>query len=101
MSEANKGLVRRRRRTLGRGDQRRRMYPKTPSRPGYGSVLCWPMAVIRECNFMEPEVCPWRILRTSPRRRSERFGCAIMRIAPVRWGRGYAELRPDILGTVP
>jgi uncharacterized protein (DUF427 family) len=40
--------------------------PKTPSRPGSASVPCWPRALIQECNFMEPEVCPWRILRTSP-----------------------------------
>jgi hypothetical protein len=48
------------------GPHPRRVSLKTPSHPGYDSEPCWPMAVIRECNFMEPEVCPWRILRTSP-----------------------------------
>jgi hypothetical protein len=41
--------------------------------PGYDSAPWWPMAMIRECNFMEPEVCPWRILRTPHRRRSGKF----------------------------
>jgi len=66
-------VVRRRGWTLGRGDQYRRVSPETPSPQGCDSAPCWPMAVIQECTFMEPEVCPWRILRTSQARRSGKF----------------------------
>jgi hypothetical protein len=58
MSEANKELVRRRRRTLGSGDQRRRVSPKTPSPRGCDSERCWQRVVIQECNFTVPEVRP-------------------------------------------
>jgi hypothetical protein len=41
------------------------MSPETPDPRGCDSAPYWPMAVIQECNFMEPEVCPWWMLRGS------------------------------------
>jgi hypothetical protein len=39
--------------------------PKLTERPRSASVPWSPRAVTEKCNFTEPEVRPWRILRSS------------------------------------
>jgi len=41
------------------------------------------------------------ILRSSAKRRSRKFDCEIMGIALALSDRGYAELRPYVLGMAP